>query len=162
MKALLALAALTAALAAPAAARADFRVCNVTGSRVGVAVAYRDAQGWVSEGWWNLPGSACETLLRGPLASRFYYVYALDYDRGGEWTGRTFFCTRDREFTIRGRDDCYARGLERSGFFEINTGEQRNWTVQLTDPARPTSPAEPSAPPPSAPLPAPSPNGTPR
>ncbi len=93
----------------------------------------RDAQGWLSEGWWNLKPNECETMLKGPLAFRFYYVYALDYDRGGEWTGKTFMCTRDKEFTIRGVEDCLARGYDRTGFFEVDTREQKNWTIQLTD-----------------------------
>jgi hypothetical protein len=42
-------------------------------------------------------------------------------------------CTRDKEFTIRGIGDCLARGYDRSGFFEVDTGEQRAWTVQLTE-----------------------------
>ena len=54
-----------------------------------------DGQGWVSEGWWNLKSNACEVLLRGPLAAQFYYVYAMD-ERGGEWKGKAFMCTRDR------------------------------------------------------------------
>ena len=44
-------------------------------------------------------------------------------------------CTRDKEFTIRGTEDCLARGYDRTGFFEVDTGEQRSWTVQLTDTA---------------------------
>jgi uncharacterized membrane protein len=36
-------------------------------------------------------------------------------------------------FTIQGIEDCVARGYERTGFFEIDTGEQKNWTVQLTE-----------------------------
>jgi len=122
---------LLAALAEPAAA--DFRLCNNTGSRVGIAVGYKDADGWTTEGWWNLSARSCETLLRGGLVARFYYIYAVDYDRGGEWSGRAFMCTRDKEFTIRGIEDCLARGFERAGFFEVDTGEQRSWTVQLTD-----------------------------
>ena len=35
-------------------AAADFRLCNNTGSRVGIALGYKDAQGWTTEGWWNL------------------------------------------------------------------------------------------------------------
>jgi uncharacterized membrane protein len=120
-----------AALASTAAA--DFRLCNNTGSRVGVAVGYKDNDGWTTEGWWNLSARTCETLLRGGLVARFYYIYAIDYDRGGEWAGRAYMCTRDKEFTIRGIEDCLARGLERAGFFEVDTGEQRSWTVQLTD-----------------------------
>src|SRR6202167_1096332 len=120
-----------AASSAPAAA--DFRLCNNTASRVGVAVGYKDADGWTTEGWWNLPSRTCETVLKGNLVARFYYVYAIDYDRGGEWTGRAYMCTRDREFTIRGIGDCLARGFDRTGFFEVDTGEQRAWTVQLTE-----------------------------
>lgn len=116
-------------------ALADLRMCNTTGSRVGVALGYRDAQGWVTEGWWNLAPRACETLLRGTLAARFYYVHAVDYDKGGEWTGKSVMCTRNKEFTIRGIEDCLARGYERSGFFEVDTGEQKGWTIQLTDTA---------------------------
>src|SRR5262249_25911576 len=114
-------------------AAADFRLCNNTGSRVGVALGYKDADGWTTEGWWNLSARTCETLLRGGLVARFYYIYAVDYDRGGEWSGRAFMCTRDKEFTIRGTEDCLARGYERAGFFEVDTGEQRSWTVQLTE-----------------------------
>ena len=88
------------ASAGPAAA--DFRLCNNTGSRVGVAVGYKDADGWTTEGWWNLPSRTCETVLKGNLVARYYYVYAIDYDHGGEWMGQAFMCTRDREFTIRG------------------------------------------------------------
>jgi uncharacterized membrane protein len=122
-----------AASARPAAA--DFRLCNNTPSRVGVAVGYKDADGWTTEGWWNLPSRTCETVLKGNLVARFYYVYAIDYDRGGEWTGRAYMCTRDREFTIRGIGDCLAHGYDRTGFFEVDTGEQRAWTVQLTESA---------------------------
>src|SRR6202011_2600318 len=39
----------------------------------------------------------------------------------------------DKEFTIRGIEDCLARGFDRAGFFEVDTGEQRAWTVQLTE-----------------------------
>ncbi len=116
-------------------AAADFRLCNNTGSRVGVAIGYKDNEHWTTEGWWNLSSRTCETLLRGPLVARFYYVYAVDYDRGGEWAGKAFMCTREKEFTIRGTDDCLARGYDRTGFFEVDTGEQPSWTVQLTDSA---------------------------
>src|SRR5580693_921156 len=114
-------------------AAADFRLCNNTSSRVGIALGYKDAEGWTTEGWWNVSSRTCETLLRGTLVARFYYIYALDYDRGGEWSGQAFMCSRDKEFTIKGTDNCLARGFDRTGFFEVDTGEQRAWTVQLTE-----------------------------
>jgi uncharacterized membrane protein len=125
--------ALLVLMASAQPAAADFRLCNNTASRVGVAVGYKDAEGWTTEGWWNLPSHTCETVLKGNLVARYYYVYAIDYDRGGEWMGQAFMCTRDKEFTIRGIADCLARGFDRTGFFEVDTGEQRAWTVQLTE-----------------------------
>jgi len=122
-------------------ARADFRLCNNTSSRVGIALGYKDAEGWTTEGWWNVSSRACETLLKGTLVARFYYIYALDYDRGGEWSGQAFMCSRDKEFTIKGTDNCLARGFDRTGFFEVDTGEQRAWTVQLTE-SNETQPAQ--------------------
>lgn len=116
-------------------AAADFRLCNNTASRVGIAVGYKDADGWTTEGWWNLPARTCETVLKGNLVARYYYVYAIDYDHGGEWMGQAFMCTRDKEFTIRGIGDCLARGYDRTGFFEVDTGDQPSWTVQLTESA---------------------------
>jgi uncharacterized membrane protein len=128
-------------------ARADFRLCNATSSKVGVAVGYKDGEGWATEGWWNISGNGtCETLLRGELTARFYYIYAVDYDRGGEWSGQAFMCTRDKEFTIRGTENCLARGYDRTGFFEVDTGEQRSWTVQLTDSNEQASPRTPNTP----------------
>jgi uncharacterized membrane protein len=134
------LTATTAFQASPAAA--DFRLCNNTGSRVGIALGYKENEGWTTEGWWNLSARSCETLLRGPLVARYYYIYAIDYDRGGEWSGQAFMCTRDKEFTIRGIEDCLARGFDRAGYFEVDTGEQPSWTVQLTESAE-QSPSQP-------------------
>ena len=143
---------------APERASADFHLCNNTGSRVGIAVGYKDTDGaWVTEGWWNLSARSCETVLKGTLIARFYYIYAIDYDRGGEWSGQAFMCTRDKEFTIRGTEDCLARGYDRTGFFEVDTGEQRAWTVQLTESSEtPRGPGAPSgAPSGTMPIPAP-------
>jgi uncharacterized membrane protein len=121
-----------AAMACPA--QADLKLCNATQSRVGVSIGYQDANGWATEGWWNIASQACETLLKGPVPSRFIYVHAVDYDRGGEWAGTNFMCTADKSFAIRGVQDCSQRGYKRTGFFEVDTGEGQEWTVRLTDP----------------------------
>ena len=131
-----------AASAGPAAA--NFRLCNNTSSHIGVAVGYKGTDGWTTEGWWNLPSHTCETLLKGDLVARYYYVYAVDYDRGGEWMGQAYMCTRQKEFTIRGISNCLARGYDRTGFYEVDTGQQSTWTVQLTEvneqlPAKPST-----------------------
>ena len=116
-------------------ANADLRVCNKTTSRVGIAIGYKAARDWTTEGWWTVRADSCATLLAGPLAGRYYYMYAIDYDQGGEWGGDTaYFCTQEKEFTIEGVNDCVARGFQKTGFYEVDTGNQESWTIQLTEP----------------------------
>lgn len=129
-------------LSAPEEARADLRVCNLTASRVGLAIGYRDGQEWLTEGWINLKPNSCEAVLKGLLNHRYYYIHAVDYDRGGGWAGRSFLCTSEREFTVRGAENCLARGFDRSGFMEVDTGEQKQWTVQLSDVGRQPAPRQ--------------------
>jgi uncharacterized membrane protein len=115
-------------------ALADLKLCNATSSRIGVSIGYRDAKGWATEGWWNIASQTCETLLKGTLSSRFYYVHAVDYDRGGEWAGTHQMCSMDKAFTIRGTQDCLKRGYKKTGFFEVDTNDAKDWTIRLTDP----------------------------
>lgn len=117
--------------ASPAAA--EFRVCNATQNLVGVAIGYRAKEGWISEGWWQIPATTCATLIEGQLQSRYYYLYAEDAARGGRWTGNVNMCVAENEFKITGVQDCYARGFQQFGFKEYDTGRQGSWMVQLTD-----------------------------
>jgi uncharacterized membrane protein len=122
-------------------AKADFRVCNATQNLVGVAIGYRAHSGWITEGWWHIEGSSCKTLIEGPLSSRYYYLYAEDAARGGRWDGPINMCVAEKEFKIAGVTDCFARGFQRSGFQEYDTGEQSSWMVQLTDESEPDASA---------------------
>lgn len=118
----------------PAApAYADLRICNQTANVVSVSLGYRAERGWMSEGWWQTPPGDCRTLYQGDLQRRFYYLYAVDDIGGGAWDGQVFMCTRDETFTIFGVEDCLARGYERTGFFEIDTQNRTDWTMQLTE-----------------------------
>ncbi len=117
----------------PSSARADFRLCNDTTSLVGVALGYRESGKWVTEGWWQIPGETCTSLIEGDLNSRFYYLYAEDADKGGQWRGEIFMCTADREFRINGVEECFARGFQKTGFFEIDTSKKESWMVRLTE-----------------------------
>ena len=119
--------------AVPGFAHAEVRVCNVTQNLVGVAIGYRGKDGWVTEGWWQVPASTCATLIEGELQSRYYYLYAEDSARGGRWTGDVNMCVAENEFKIVGVQDCYARGFQRMGFKEYDTGRQGSWMVQLSD-----------------------------
>ena len=118
----------------PTSAFADLKLCNSTASRVGISIGYRDDNGWATEGWWNIASQTCEILLRGAVPSRFVYVHAVDYDRGGSWVGKNFMCTDDTSYAIRGVNECTTRGFEKKGFFEVDTGSAKEWTIRLTDP----------------------------
>ena len=113
-------------------AKADLKLCNNTASRVGVALGYKDKEGWATEGWWTVDPQKCLPLLKGDLIARYYYVFAVDYDKGGSWGGKSMMCTRDKVFTIRGIEDCEGRTFTKTGFFEVDTGEQTDWTVSLS------------------------------
>lgn len=127
-------------IATASLAYADLRLCNKTSSKISVAIGYKENDIWKTEGWWNFSptddDNACKVLLPGPLGARFYYVYAMDITKGGEWGGTALLCTQQKEFTISGIENCIPRGFEQTGFFEVDTGKQESWTIQLTDPER--------------------------
>jgi uncharacterized membrane protein len=123
-------------------ARADFRVCNSTQKAIGVAIGYRAASDWISEGWWQVGPTSCKTLIEGPLSSRFYYLYAEDVNGTGRWDGAVNMCVSENEFRINGVKNCFARGFQKFGFREIDTENQISWMVQLTEPASAGSPLD--------------------
>jgi uncharacterized membrane protein len=57
------------------------------------------------------PPQTCETLYKGTLSSKFLLIHAIDYDRGGEWAGKSAMCTSDKTFTIRGVQIVARRGF---------------------------------------------------
>jgi len=128
----------------PAQARLD--VCNETDSRVGIAIGYHDGEDWVSEGWWHLDARQCGPVVESALIARYYYLFALDLDAGGGWSGQSTLCVAPGEFIIAGRTSCEARGHNTAGFFEIDTATSPDWTVRLDganrrpDPRRPADP----------------------
>ncbi|MBE9092897.1 DUF1036 domain-containing protein [Tychonema sp. LEGE 07203] len=134
----------------PSAAHAWFTVCNKSTQKVSVAFAYLDinarkpdifgnappqrSRGWTSEGWWSLSSGECAQVYPHELRVRnsVYYVYAKGED-GGLWGGDHNFCTIREAFTIGLADQrCGGRG-EFKGFVEVNTGNARNFTYNLTE-----------------------------
>lgn len=117
-------------------AAADLRICNQSQNSVAIAIGFRSEKGWQSEGWWLTEPENCAVVFEGPLdeqRSQYFYIHAVDDIGGNKWDGRIFMCSRDESFTIFGEKDCLARGYERTGFMEVDTKKNRDWTVQLTD-----------------------------
>ena len=128
--------AVTLGLSAPLTAlpaHAAFKLCNKTGQMVRSAIGRFDGPKWTSEGWWTVAPKTCNALLTGPLQGRFYYLYATD-GGAGVWDGKTKFCVApEKHFKSGGRGTCAARGFDRRGFFEVDTGKNPDWTQTLSN-----------------------------
>ena len=100
---------------------------------VRVALGRFDGTEWTSEGWWTIKPKDCAGLLTGPLQARYYYLYASD-EAAGTWEGDTRFCVApSARFTAPGRADCAKRGFDRRGFFPVDTGQNPDWTQNLSN-----------------------------
>jgi uncharacterized membrane protein len=114
-------------------AQAALNVCNKTALPTRIAMGRFDGTNWTSQGWWTIAPGSCSALLTGPLQARYYYLYASD-GAGGTWEGKTHFCVAPQvKFLAPGRADCGKRGWDRRGFFEIDTGNQPDWTQSLSN-----------------------------
>ena len=116
--------------AAPLPALADVRFCNDTDAVVSVAMGYKGARDWTSEGWWNIEAGDCKSITvgDGPKTHYYYRVESreIDFDHPD-----FMFCTSDAEFTIVGDTDCEARGYDREGFEEVAMEGQDTYTVRF-------------------------------
>jgi uncharacterized membrane protein len=112
---------------------AALNVCNKTARDARVAVGRFDGTQWMSEGWWTIAPQKCATVAPGRLKARYYYLYAVD-GGSGSWDGSRKFCvgTTDK-WQSPGRADCAARGMDRKGFFAIDTGDRPDYTQTLSD-----------------------------
>jgi uncharacterized membrane protein len=113
-------------------AQAGFSVCNKAARPAKVALGRFNGTQWMSEGWWSIDARKCTKLLTGPLDARYYYVFATD-GHSGTWDGARYFCTGAAKFSIVGRANCAARGFDRRGFFEVDTGKKPDFTQSLSD-----------------------------
>ena len=127
---------LAAALMASSAARAEWRVCNRTGSLLNLAVGASAGADFATEGWWTVTPGSCSTPLRGELPGRYIYLYAIDIDAVDVLSGKTSMCVDRGKFKIYGIADCWRRGLQAVNFAEIDTGGSSEWTTFLNEPRK--------------------------
>jgi uncharacterized membrane protein len=132
VRALLAL----ALVAAPAPARADFRVCNKTRSLINLAIGTNAGDTFVTEGWWTVTPGSCATLVRGPLTGRYVYLYATDIDGADVLKGTVSMCIDRGKFKAYGIENCWRRGMQAVTFAEVDTLDSPDWTTFLTEPGQ--------------------------
>ena len=120
-------------LAAAAPADAGFSVCNKSAQPIIVSLGRFNGHYWSSQGWWSLAPSGCSELVSGRLKSRYYYLYATD-GAFSSWEGSTEFCVGlIGNFTDVQRGNCAKRGLDRRKFFQVDTGNQIDWTQNISN-----------------------------
>jgi uncharacterized membrane protein len=119
-------------LTAAVPAEASFTVCNKGSHAAKVALGRFNGRDWESDGWWTVQPNVCTQVLLGPLEARYYYLYATD-GRTGTWDGSHGFCVQSGKFSITGRGNCAARGYDRKGFFQVDTGKAADYTHKLAD-----------------------------
>ena len=117
-------------------AHADFRVCNKTHALINIAVGTDAGEVFKTEGWWVATPGSCATPIRGPLKSRFVYLYATDIDGTDLLPGTATICIDRGKFVAYGAENCWRRGLQAVTFAEIDTLDSSDWTTFLTDPRK--------------------------
>lgn len=124
---------LAALILASSPAWADFKVCNQTVRPMKVALGRFNGTDWMSEGWWTISPRKCRAILSGKLDARYYYLFASN-GGAGSWDGNKSFCVATgNTFQAIGRGSCAARGFDRKGFFEVDTGTKTDFTQSLSD-----------------------------
>jgi uncharacterized membrane protein len=114
-------------------AGAALRVCNKTKYLINLAVGYNSTADFATEGWWSVTPNTCATPIKGPLKSRFIYLYATDIDANDVLRGTVSMCIDRRKFQIFGIADCWRRGLQAVNFAEIDTLSAPDWTADLNE-----------------------------
>lgn len=115
----------------PAAAAAQFAVCNQSFDVINVAIGRDTGADFETEGWWTVGPNQCANVIREALTSRYIYVHAQDVFGQPVLGGTTRMCVSPRRFQIRGIEDCWARGHVAAGFIEVDTLHTERWTLFL-------------------------------
>ncbi len=124
------------ASASPAPASADFRLCNNTGSRVGRRRRLQgqrrlDHRRLVEHRFAQLRNLAARLARRKVLL----HICALTMIAAGNGRGKPSCARGTRNSRCAARKIASRAVSTRPGFFEVDTGEQQSWTVQLTEAA---------------------------
>jgi uncharacterized membrane protein len=112
-------------------AKAELTLCNQSLDVLNVALGYESGGDFQTEGWWSIGANRCSELVRKPLTSRYYYLYAEDVFGQAVFEGDIAACVDAKKFVIKGAKDCWTRGRREARFSEVDTLSQEQWTVFL-------------------------------
>lgn len=119
----------------PERSEAGYEVCNQSGEKLSVAIAYFDTSidGYRSEGWWNLDREGCQFFPS--LLDQVEEVYVFAESDETLWSGDFPFCMQDDAFnyTNANSERCPGQAYAK-GFLKIEVGDAKTWTTNLTPP----------------------------
>ena len=125
-------------LAIPAAARAEYKLCNATSFVIRAAVAFRGSEDFVSAGWFTVYPGTCRPIIDKPLIESTYYIHARTVagHQGPmrHWSGDDRFCIAPGDFDITGASECDKRGFDSAYFYAVDVGSAKTWTTTFSEP----------------------------
>jgi uncharacterized membrane protein len=112
-------------------AKGELTLCNQSLDVLNVSLGYELGGDFQTEGWWSIGANRCSDVIRKPLTSRYYYVYAEDVFGQPVFEGDIAACVDAKKFVIKGAKECWLRGGRQTKFSEVDTLSQERWTVFL-------------------------------
>ena len=114
---------------------AGFSFCNDMDAVAWGALGYHEGDEDIATGWFKVEPHTCLKAIKDRLRDKEYFAYAtLDPASGRKlsWGGDYPFCTMENRFTIKGRENCEARGYRTTGFEKFAPDAEGGVTKRLT------------------------------
>lgn len=114
--------------------------CNETSYRVMASIGTDDGKAITNRGWYRIePGKCLHPDITGQPRKVYSFAEAVDTDgrtikingRPLNWGGTTTLCTRETQFEFTGQSDCGARGLNASGYGQVNVSPTAGTTLRF-------------------------------
>ncbi|MDK3074923.1 DUF1036 domain-containing protein [Sedimentitalea sp. JM2-8] len=118
MQGILARVLVLAALAGPALAAAEVKVCNDTSGLQVLAIGYGAEGQRVSEGWWAIDPGICAPVPPDGTAGEHVYLFARSPDWRAPDDGPVL-CVSAGPFRLEETDDCASRGQDSAAFRRV-------------------------------------------
>ena len=117
--------------------------CNDTPHRVMASIATDDGKAVTGRGWYRIePGKCLHPDVMGQPRRIFSFAEAVEPDgrtikvngRPLNWGGGTWLCTRESQFELTEHGDCGARGLNASGYVQVDMAAGAGKTIRFAMP----------------------------
>jgi uncharacterized membrane protein len=119
-------------------ASAALKLCNQTSYVLYAATGVKTGAGTDSQGWTRVIPGECRDVLRKPLATAPYFLYARSSqaysDEPRAWGGQFPLCVKDTDFALTTTgESCTGDDAFSVPFSAIDTHGMASWTTTLTE-----------------------------